>query len=38
METWPDEDTVHCIKVITRGASARIARFSLDYAKRLGRA
>lgn len=37
METWPDEDTVHCIKVITRGASARIARFSLDYAKRLGR-
>lgn len=37
METWPDEDTVHCIKVITRGASARIARFSIDYAKRLGR-
>ena len=25
MESWPDEDTVHCVKVITRGASERVA-------------
>eukprot|EP00039_Didymoeca_costata_P019457 m.337607 g.337607 ORF g.337607 m.337607 type:complete len:380 (-) comp18180_c0_seq1:644-1783(-) len=37
MESWADDDTVHCIKVITRGASERIARFSLDYAKKHNR-
>jgi len=37
MESWPDEDTVHCIKVITRGASERVARFAIEFAEKQNR-
>jgi isocitrate dehydrogenase (NAD+) len=36
-ERMVDADTAECIKVITRGASERIARFAFDYARQHGR-
>ena len=37
MESWPDEDTVHCVKVITRGASERVAKFAIEFAEKQNR-
>ena len=36
-ERMIDEDTAEAIKIITRGASERVARFALDYMGKLGR-
>lgn len=36
-ERMLDEDTAEAIKIISRGASERVARFALDYLRRLGR-
>lgn len=36
-ERMIDEDTAEAIKVVTRGASERVARFALDYMRALGR-
>jgi isocitrate dehydrogenase (NAD+) len=36
-ERMLDEGTAEAIKIISRGASERVARFALDYLRRLGR-
>lgn len=36
-ERWVDENTAEAIKVITRSASERIARFAFNYMSKLGR-
>ena len=36
-ERMIDEDTAEAIKLITRGASERVARFAFDYMRRVGR-
>jgi isocitrate dehydrogenase (NAD+) len=36
-ERMVDEDTAEALKIITRGATQRMARFSADYMQRLGR-
>jgi isocitrate dehydrogenase (NAD+) len=37
IERMVDPDTAEAIKIITRGASERIARFAFEYLKKLGR-
>lgn len=37
IERWVDENTAESIKIITRGASTRIAEFAFDYAIKNGR-
>ena len=36
-ERMVDEDTAEAIKIVTRGASARAARFSYEYMRKVGR-
>jgi len=37
IERMVDADTAEAIKIISRGASERVARFAFDYCRRLGR-
>src|SRR3954471_7127587 len=37
IERMIDEDTAEAVKIITRGASERIARFAFEYLRKLGR-